>query len=195
MSTEERFDAVLTAARTGAEWAWTEIYRDLSPVVLGYLRGQRAPNPEDLVSEIFLQVVRDLDRFSGNEANFRSWLFTIAHHRLIDARRKQQRRPSDATEIDEIDRALPPDHAESEAVDNLTNEEIRLLFEVLSEDQRAVLLLRVMGGLTIGEIAEIVDKRPNAVKALQRRGINALRAELARHPYPVADGYALTELA
>lgn len=195
MTDEARFQRTLAAARAGAEWAWAELYRELSPVVLGYLRGQRAPYPEDLVSEIFLQVVRDIDSFEGTEANFRSWLFTIAHHRMIDARRFEARRPSDATETEIIDRKLGTTEVENEAVDNVATSELAPLFDVCTEEQRAVLLLRIVGGLTMPEIAEIVGKRPGAVKALQRRGLAQIRAELERRPYPSLTALTLTELS
>jgi len=71
-----------------------DLYRQLAPAVLGYVRSQGAAEPEDLLGEIFLQVVRDIGRFRGDEAALRRWVFTIAHHRLIDARRRSQRRPA-----------------------------------------------------------------------------------------------------
>ena len=91
----ENFPGTLDAARTGADWAWTAIYRDLSPVVLGFLRARRAQEPEDLTGEVFLQVVRDLPRFAGSERDFRAWVFVIAHHRLVDEGRRRTRRPVD----------------------------------------------------------------------------------------------------
>src|SRR5687768_6719341 len=74
-----------------------EAYRALAPVVLGYLRAQRAPEPEDLLGEVFLQVARDLPRFSGDENALRRWVFAIAHNRLLDARRRAARRPAVAS--------------------------------------------------------------------------------------------------
>ena len=86
MSTE-RFTTLLAAARDGSEAAWQELYNGIAPVVLGYLRANGSPDPEDVLSEVFLQVARDIATFDGDERGFRSWVFTIAHHRLIDARR------------------------------------------------------------------------------------------------------------
>ena len=89
----EQFQALLEAARRGNEAAWAEIYRDLSPAVLGYLRGSGAPEPEDILGEVFLEVARDVAKFEGDQRRFKAWVFTIAHHRLIDARRRVGRRP------------------------------------------------------------------------------------------------------
>src|ERR671914_135748 len=89
----ERFTSLLESARQGSEAAWQELYDGLAPAILGYLRANGAPDPEDILSEVFLQVARDIARFEGEERGFRSWVFTIAHHRLIDARRHSARRP------------------------------------------------------------------------------------------------------
>ena len=80
----ETFSGTLQAARTGAEWAWTSIYRDLAPGVLGYLRARRAHEPEDPPARVFLQVVRDVPRFAGGEREFRAWAFAIAPMLVLD---------------------------------------------------------------------------------------------------------------
>src|SRR3982750_4109478 len=144
----ERFTPLLEAAREGSEAAWQEIYGGLAPVVLGYLRANSAPDPEDVLSEVFLQVARDIARFDGEEPGFRSWVFTIAHHRLIDARRHSARRPIELS-------AEPPEPAEraddaaDEALAKIGVQEVQRVLGVLSDDQRAVLLLRVIGDLSI----------------------------------------------
>jgi RNA polymerase sigma factor (sigma-70 family) len=176
----ERFTSLLEAAREGSEAAWQEIYDDLSPAVLGYLRANRAPDPEDVLSEVFLQVARDIPRFDGDQGGFRSWVFTIAHHRLIDARRHFARRPVELS-------AEPPepvgrvaDDAAQEALEKIGTDEVQRILATLSDDQRAVLLLRVIGDLSIEDVARAVGKRPGAVKALQRRGLASVKRELTR---------------
>ncbi len=79
------FASVLVAAQTGAPWALERLYHGFSPVVLGYMRIQGAADPEDLTNEVFLGVLRRIGSFEGDEEKFRSWIFTIAHSRLIDA--------------------------------------------------------------------------------------------------------------
>lgn len=188
------FESILASARAGDQRAWTCIYEDLAPVVLGYLRGQRATHAEDTTSEVFLQVVRDLGHFSGDESNFRSWVFTIAHHRLIDARRAATRRPSDPTPSEEIDPLLPASEAEPLALSNVTTEEIQRLCEILTDQQRTLVLLRFVSGLTLPEIAEVMGKRVGAVKAMQRRALAMLRKELASDPYPFGVDVTLTQV-
>ena len=82
------FDALLLAAHDGAPWAWQHLYTWLAPAVAGYLRAQGAREVDDLTSETFLGVVRGIARFRGDEGQFRSWVFVIAHRRLQDERRQ-----------------------------------------------------------------------------------------------------------
>jgi RNA polymerase sigma factor (sigma-70 family) len=180
----ERFTSLLESARQGSEAAWQELFNGLAPVVLGYLRANGSPDPEDVLGEVFLQVARDLPRFDGEEKGFRSWVFTIAHHRLIDARRHAARRPIElAAEPPEPgDRA---DDAAEEALARIGLEEVQRVLSLISEEQRTVLLLRVIGDLSIEDVAKAVGKRPGAVKALQRRGLAAVKRELGRKGVPL----------
>jgi RNA polymerase sigma factor (sigma-70 family) len=175
----EEFGALLEAAREGGEDAWATIYRRLAPAVLGYLKANAGPDPEDTLSEVFLQVARDLPRFDGDERQFRAWVFTITHHRLIDARRSSARRPVEpVAEPPEPETAWEPDAAE-QALAEIDSEEVHRILSTLTEDQRAVLLLRVLGDLSVDDVARALGKRPGAIKALQRRGLAAARRELA----------------
>src|SRR4051812_17084824 len=175
----ERFNSLLGAAREGSEAAWQELYNGLAPIVLGYLRANSAPDPEDVLSEAFLQVARDIPRFDGDGRGFRSGVFTIPHPRLIAPRRHSARRPVELT----ADPPEPVEHADDaadEALAKIGVEEVQRILAVLSDEQRAVLLLRVIGDLSIEDVAKAVDKRPGAVKALQRRGLAAVKRELTR---------------
>lgn len=176
----EAFGSVLVAARSGSEWAWASLYRELAPRVLAYLRARGAVEPEDVAGEVFLQAVRDIGRFEGDERAFRAWLLTIAHHRLLDASRHRARRPVDAAP-DEVlhDRAATGD-VEEDAFRELDMATVRGLVGRLSPDQQSVLLLRIVGDLTVEEVARAVGKRRGAVKALQRRGLVALEQELSK---------------
>lgn len=183
----EGFDVVLAAARRGDEWAWTVLYRDLAPTLTGYLRGQRAPHPEDLTSEVMLQVVRDLHAFDGDESAFRSWVFTIARNRTIDLRRYLARRPSSTVDDERLDGAMTPaEGADEDAVEAITTDELEQLLDGVTPDQREVLLLRYVAGLTQAEVCAVLGKDINAVKQLQRRGLRSLRTHLEEVAYPFA---------
>jgi len=178
------FDAVLSAAHQGAPWAFERIFSALSPVVRGYLRLQGANEPEDLTSEVFIAVLRNIGSFQGDEAGFRSWVFTIAHRRLIDERRRAPRLQLLVPLEDDFDAPSSDDVAEL-ALGSLGVERVRDLCERLVPDQRDVLLLRLLGRLMIDEVAELLDKTPGAVKALQRRGFRAIGRILEKEGVPL----------
>lgn len=179
MSLDDEFAPVLDAARAGADWAWTRLYEDLAPAVLGYLRARGAAEPEDVLGETFLQVVRDLPRFDGDESGWRSWVFTVAHRRMIDERRQRGRRPEQPAEDDALAAALPSDAgSEPEALARLGTERVLALLAALTDEQRDALTLRFVAGLTLPEVATVLHRTPNATKALQRRGLRTLRRHL-----------------
>jgi len=172
------FPDVLHAAQDGSPWALERLYAELAPAVAGYLRVQRAPEPEDLVSEVFLGVFRGLSAFRGTEQQFRSWVFTIAHRRLVDERRRAARRPF--MEPVRVELSTPGGDVEREAIDSLGQQWVVSVCAQLSTDQRTVLLLRVIADLSITEVARATGKTVGAVKALQRRAIEVLRRRLVR---------------
>lgn len=171
----EAFDSTLAAARTGAEWAWTNLYRQFSPAVLGYLRAQRVPEPEDLTAEVFYQVVRSLGQFEGDEAAFRSWVFVIAHRKIVDDSRHRKRRPVVPAEAQTLEVRGPSGDVEHEAMTRLSLGNVSALLSQLTDNQRDVLLLRIIGGLSLEETADVLDVRSGAVSALQSRAIKRLR--------------------
>ena len=177
------FPHVLRRARGGNARAWEELYRDLAPIVLGYARGRGAREPEDLTGEVFVAVVKNVDRFHGDEHAFRTWVLTIAHRRVVDHFRREARSIEEVTE-DLPHRAIPKGDVEVEALDRLETSRIREVLASLSPDQQDVLLLRVLGDQTIEEVAKILGKAPGAVKALQRRGLAALRRKFEK-PVPL----------
>ena len=176
----DRFDALLECARAGDQAAWAEVWAELSPAVLGYLRGSRAPDPEDVLSEAFLQVARDVQSFEGDWGRFRAWVFTIAHHRLIDARRHTARRPVDLVAEPPEPPGASVDDAAQQALDRIGDQRIQEILEAISPDQRAVLLLRIVADLSLEQVAQALDKRTGAIKQLQRRGLAAVKRELAK---------------
>jgi RNA polymerase sigma factor (sigma-70 family) len=184
-----QFDAVLRAAHEREPWALECIFTTLAPVVTGYLRVQGSSEPEDLTSEVFVAVLRNLGDFRGDEAGFRSWVFTIAHRRLLDERRRRARRPppeylAEAPEIVAAELTAPED-VETTIDRSLGAERVRLLCERLVPGQRDVLLLRLLGDLSIEQVARALGKSTGAVKALQRRGLLAIDRHLEREGVPL----------
>jgi len=167
------FPAVIAAARRRAPWALERIYTTLSPAVAGLLRVQGAAEPDDLTSEVFVGVLRNVDAFDGDEASFRSWVFTIAYRRLADERRRHRRRPPPEPLDGRADIPAPID-VEADVDRALAADRIRRLCDRLAPRQRDVLVLRLFGRLTVVEVARVLDTTPQAIKALQRRGYEAI---------------------
>lgn len=179
MSSSERsrsgladFDAVLAAARLGEGWALTALFRAYSGPVGGYVRARSPAEVDDVVSEVFTSAFTSLDRFTGSEADFRGWLFTIAARRVVDDLRRRGRRVETTPYDPEVDDRTDAS-AEDRSLDRLGEQWARDVLDQLVPDQREVLLLRVLGDLTVDQIAAQLGKSPGAVKQLQRRGLAA----------------------
>lgn len=185
----EQFESVLLAAQAGGGWAAERIWLAYAGPVAGYLRLQGVADAEDLTSEVFLGMLRSIGSFDGDEAAFRSWLFTIAHRRLLDHRRGSARRPQ-ASSLDKntagsLSPVEPGAGPESSTLERLATERVTWLCRQLSADQRDVLLLRLVLGATVEEVAASVGRSTGAVKALQRRGLANLRSLLEREGVPL----------
>jgi RNA polymerase sigma-70 factor, ECF subfamily len=148
------------------------VYEDLAAPVLGYLRALGVSDADDVLGEVFLQLVRDIGRFHGDEAALRRWVFSIAHNRAMDSHRRRARRlPAPVLEVRDVP---PPDEPfDAELLDALAR---------LSSDQREVVVLRFVADLSLESVARITGRTVGAVKALQHRAIEhlsrSLRAEL-----------------
>jgi RNA polymerase sigma factor (sigma-70 family) len=165
-------------ARAGAIDAFERIYRELSPSVASYLRWNGVLDVESLANEVMAQVHKNLHRFSGDAAAFRSWVFTIAHHRMVDDRRARGRRPTVADL--EIQEATIVGDAEEDALELIGTGRLRELLDGLSPDQREVLLLRIVADMSLEDVAIALGKRRGAVKSLQHRALATLRRQLDR---------------
>ncbi len=183
-SFDREFDAVVPAAQAGAPWALERIYEVLSPAVAGLFRAQGIDDPDDLTSEVFVGVLRNLAWFDGDARSFRSWVFTIAYRRLADERRRRARRPSTVPLADRPEPVAPADvYTDVERL--LATERVRALCGRLAPAQRDVLLLRVLGDLTVDQVAAVIGRSRGAVKALQRRGYATIARLLEQEGVPL----------
>jgi RNA polymerase sigma factor (sigma-70 family) len=170
---------LVSDARQGSIKAFDDIYRSLAGQVASYLRWHRASDPDGLTNDVFAQVHRNLPRFEGDEHGFRSWVFTIAHHRMIDDRRRANRQPQLQDEL-AVEEHMGLGDVEDDAFAVLAHDRVRDLLTVLSPDQRDVVLLRIIADLSVEEVARMLDKREGAIKALQHRALATLRRHLDR---------------
>jgi RNA polymerase sigma-70 factor (ECF subfamily) len=170
MSLGPQFEPALSAAKDGDERGLAAIYRDLHPVLLGYLFAQEPAEAEDLASETWMDLGRGLERFEGDESAFRCWAFTICRRRLIDLRRARSRRRTDPVPTELIaDRADPVDPYGS-----MEGSEAVACLAALPPEQAEIVLLRVIGGLDSYEVARVTGRKPGTVRVMQKRALERL---------------------
>lgn len=179
--TPEPADAagVLRAAQAGDDEAFRQLYRHVQPGLLRYLRVLVGEDAEDVASEAWLQIARDLRRFRGELDGFRGWAATIARHRALDHLRQQRRRPVSAAAVEHlVDLPSNADTAGS-AVAAVGTDWALALIARLPRDQAEAVLLRVVVGLDSAGAAKVLGKRSGAVRTAAYRGLRKLAELLA----------------
>ncbi len=181
---DERLDDVLVAAQHGEAWALRVVYEELAPRVHGYLAARGAAEPEDLTSEVFLAVFPRLPQVTGGAAGLRTLVFSVAHARLVDDLRRRSRRGFTVAYEPQLDQRTTRS-SEDDALEALGTARVRALLASLPDDQRNVLLMRLVSDLTVEQVAAAMGRSPNAVKQLQRRALLALRAAVQQGGVPL----------
>ena len=172
------FPEVLRFAANGDGAAFGRLWRGMHPMLLRYLRLSAGDAAEDLASEVWLEVARRIPRFRGNELEFRGWLFTVARRRVIDLQRYQIRHPERPTaDIERLDRPAPDDTA-AKALEGISTEAALAFIATLPREQAEIIILRVVAGLDVAQVARIVGKSPGAVRVATHRGLRSLSARL-----------------
>lgn len=153
------------------------VYRTYASQVLGYLTARGVEDPEAAMQEVFLSVLPRLGSVHGGAAGLRTFIFSVAHARMVDDHRRKSRTPAKLPFEPGLDRR-EDSSAETEALERIAPQEVLGLLDALPQDQREVLALRLVAGLTVEQSAEAMGKSEGAVKQLQRRALLKLR-ELA----------------
>ena len=170
---------MLAAAQEGGQAAFSRLWRDINPALLRYLRVTAPEAAEDIAADTWLQVVRGLAGFRGDEQGWRAWLFTIARRRAIDEARRRSHRPEKA-----LGETLPgwlpvsPDAADL-ALEHIDTRAALALVARLPAHQAEVILLRVVAGLDTETVARLLERSPGAIRVAAHRGLRAMAAVLA----------------
>ena len=168
------------AAQQGDEQAFRALYRDVQPRLLRYLRAMVGEDAEDVASEAWLHIARDLGGFSGDSDGFRGWAATIARHRAMDHQRRHRRRPQTApTPVEDLgaDLAAGDDTAQS-AMDTVSTQAAVAMIADLPPDQAEAVMLRVVMGLDAESAGRVLGKKAGAVRTAAYRGLRKLAARL-----------------
>ncbi|HUF99255.1 MAG TPA: RNA polymerase sigma factor [Ilumatobacter sp.] len=182
--TDRSFHQVLESARAGDGRAFEQLYESMHRRVYAFAASRGASDPEALVNEVFLKVFTNIQTFVGNKAQFSSWVFKIARNKLIDESRRRKRRVEESQLNDDHRSAAAWANAETEALAHIEDEWVSEQLDLLTAEQRDVVVLRVVSGLTIEEIADVLGKRVGAIKAMQRRAFRTLARNLERQAVP-----------
>lgn len=186
-------DDLLVAARRGDGDAFAVIWRELSPLVAGYLAARGVDDPEAGTSDVFLSLLPRLRELDGGVAGLRTFVFSVAHARAVDDARRRARRPAPVT-FDPAVHDTVAESAEGEALGRVSTGRVRQVLDRLNPDYRDVLALRVIGDLGVEQTATVMGRSVGSVKQLQRRALLALRAELSLDGVTGAASWAITEL-
>ncbi|MGP0222500.1 MULTISPECIES: RNA polymerase sigma factor [unclassified Paenarthrobacter] len=180
--TDALTDDALQALRGNTSELFSAVYQSYAGPVLGYLTAKGVTDPEAVTQDVFLAVLPRLEDLSGGAAGLRTFIFSVAHARMVDEHRKQNRAPEHHEFEPERD-TRESDSAESEAMALLAPREVMKLLDHLGSDQREVIALRIVAGLTVEQVADIMGKTAGAVKQLQRRALITLREHSAVKEY------------
>jgi RNA polymerase sigma-70 factor (ECF subfamily) len=166
-------------AQKGDEESFRLIYRTVQPGLLRYLRGLVGDVAEDVASEAWSQIARDLGSFQGDADGFRGWAATIARHRALDHLRQLRRRPVAAPTTEDLTEMASGDDTAARAIEAVSTDAAIALIATLPRDQAEAVLLRVVMGLDVATVGRVLGKRPGAVRTAPHRGLRRLADRLA----------------
>ena|SRR5436305_3188803 len=191
METAVDLGGAVGRAQQGDAEAFRLLYRDIQPRLLRYLHALAGQDAEDIASETWLQVTRDLPSFTGTYDGFRGWVATIARHRALDHLRKNARRPP-ALALPAEDLAAWPAAADTaqSALDAVATGNAVALIATLPPDQAEAVLLRAVLGLDAATAGHVLGKRAGAVRTAAHRGLKTLHKKLDRAKEPPPAGVA-----
>lgn len=184
---EEQLGRALRAAQDGDEESFRMLYRDVQPRLIRFAGALVGPDAEDVTSEAWLQIARDLPSFRGDLDGFRGWTATITRHRALDHLRRGSRRPGSDLPVEELLTMAADADTEVDALDGIATEDALRLIAELPRDQAEAVMLRVVVGLDAKSAGKVLGKRPGAIRTASYRGLRRLAERLSP---PGTDGAA-----
>ncbi|MGI8667015.1 MAG: RNA polymerase sigma factor [Jatrophihabitans sp.] len=175
----DALSAAVHEAQQGGEHAFSTMYRTVQPGLLRYLTALVGAEAEDVASETWLQVCRDLHTFSGDGDGFRGWVATIGRHRALDHIRARGRRPADPYPAEALVTIASTEDTAAAAAEALSTAAALSLIGSLPVDQAEAVLLRTVVGLDAVSTGRVLGKRPGAVRMSTHRGLRSLARRLA----------------
>jgi RNA polymerase sigma-70 factor (ECF subfamily) len=142
-----------------------------------YFRAGSHPEAEDLTEEVFLKAWEAIGRYRWQGRPFLAWLYRLAHNTHIDHVRTQK--PTSSLNNEERPIELASSAAAVELARALDADVLAQALSQLTLDQQQVIIMKFIEGLDNEQIAQAMDKREGAIRALQMRALISLRRVLA----------------
>lgn len=164
---------LLREAKLGDKEAFGRLYQIYVDRIFRFVFfrvGQNQETAEDLVSDIFLKSWEKLDMFDGK--NFQAWVYMIARNRIVDFYRSQKPQ----TVLDE--QIEGKETVEEKVFQTLEIERVQKALKHLTDEQQEIIVMKFVQDLANSEIAEILGKKEEAIRAMQYRAIKRLKEVL-----------------
>ena len=171
---------IVTLAQGGDVQAIGALYDQHHQALFRYLwaRVGERQTAEELTGDVFMRMLAALPRYRPSVVPFRAWLFRIAHNLLVDHYRKEGGRV--AVPLQSAEEVSDGSDPAAQVEQKITAERVQQALAAVDEPQRSVIALRFLSGLSLEETAAVIDKSESAVKALQHRGLVAIRRALTQ---------------
>ncbi len=176
--------STIERARAGDRDALGALWRIYHPQLLRLLRAKRSPSPDDVASQVWIDVGRALARFEGDGADLRRWLFTIASRRSTDQVRTIGRRRETAVDafdaFDDLPGITNPGDVADQVADLASLDDALGLVATLPPNMAEAIMLRLVSDMSFDEVAAVMRTTEGNARVLVHRGLAKLRAEIAR---------------
>lgn len=183
---DSQLDSNLIAAQNGDADAFSAIWKDLNPRIVKFAASQcygTLLDRDDIASETWASVVKDIGKFKGDYHQFQGWIFTLARNRVIDLARKRDRQVKSGGNVSEIDVQDGSILMEQLFEADETRTSIIKYIQCLPKTQAEIVMMRIIGDLSVAETAQLLSRSENTVRVLCHRGLIALRASLISNEF------------
>jgi RNA polymerase sigma-70 factor (ECF subfamily) len=154
-----------------------ELHRTISPRLRRFVRRAEPAEADDIIADVWYAISAYLPRFRGDADGFEALVFTIARRRINDHRRRRATRRTASVAHESLPDRVGRDQPDTEAVDQLRlRATVEELLRTLTAPQFDVVVLRVLRGLSVEQVAAILGRSEGAVRILQHRALKRLRS-------------------
>jgi len=170
--TSRRVSHAILRAKDGDREALGFLYVRYADDINGYVRSivRDTHEAEDITQQVFAKLIHVIGKYEPQDVPFLAWILRVARNMTVDHLRRQR-----ATPVEEV---RTTDDGRGDPASDRTIRDLQEALETLPGDQREVLVLRHLAGLSPTEIATHTGRTESSIHGLHHRGRRALRAEL-----------------